>query len=343
MTMAWNAAPGSHAVQFYDDERFLYRAIVPFCAEALRLGDPLIVIARRQTFEAVVGHLASERGCPLADVVNRIIFIDADRTLDELTVGARPDLGRFEERLSGLLADVRRSHEGRTIRVYGEVVDLLCRAGHREAAVRLEERWNALLALHPTSLLCGYAMEDFDEDLGARQLRAVCRQHTHVIPAEGFTDAPDDRTRFESVVLLQQRARTLDHVRADGPAAGAAPIIAATVYIVDDDASVRRSLARLLGSVDVRVQTFDSAEAFLAEVDDASDGCLIVDVQLVGMTGPTLLRRMTDAGWAMPMIAMSGSHDAQIERETLSLGACAFLRKPFDADVLIGAITRALS
>ena len=117
---------------------------------------------------------------------------------------------------------------------------------------------------------------------------------------------------------------------------------APTIYVIDDDLSVRRSLARLLASVDMPVRTFESAEAFLEDTDASSGGCLIVDVQLLGMSGTDLLRRLAGAPqW--PIVAMSGADDANVEREALQLGAVAFLRKPFVAEALLEAIARALS
>ena len=88
------------------------------------------------------------------------------------------------------------------------------------------------------------------------------------------------------------------------------------------------------------VRTFDSAEAFLEEADTSSGGCLIVDVQLLGMSGTDLLRRLAGARqW--PIVAMSGADDTNVEREALQLGAVAFLRKPFVAEALLEAIARA--
>jgi CheY-like chemotaxis protein len=346
MTVAWNAAPGTHAVQFYEGERFLHGAISRFFANGLETGEPLVMICRRRTFDGVVERLAAEYGLTPGDTAARIRFVDVDEALRSFMEGITPNPSRFEQGFAELMASIPRRGANDTVWIYGEMVDVLCREGNHAAAVQLEELWNAVSAGWRVSVICGYAMEDFDDDMSATQLRGVCRQHTHVIPAEGFTDAPDDRARFEQVALLQQRARALDRALARERPPLAAPqpaIAAATVYVIDDDASVRRSLARLLASIDLPVRTFDSAEAFLTDVADSSSGCLIVDVQLVGMSGPDLLARMTSAHWTMPIIAMSGSHDPQVEAEALRLGAVGFLRKPFDAEALIDSITRALS
>jgi CheY-like chemotaxis protein len=224
------------------------------------------------------------------------------------------------------------------------MVDLLCRMEQHAAAVRVEELWNLVYGRAGFAVLCSYALEHFDTDLLATQFRAICRQHTHVIPTEGFTGA-DERERLEQVACLQQRVRALTGALAHDTPAVADSIdapAASIVYVIDDDTSVRRSIGRLLSSVDLHAETFGSAEEFLTAVAPASPGCLIMDVQLVGMSGSDLQRSMTRAGWSMPIIAMSGSHDVQLESDALRLGAHAFLRKPFEAQALLDAIASAL-
>ncbi len=115
-----------------------------------------------------------------------------------------------------------------------------------------------------------------------------------------------------------------------------------TLYLIDDEASVRRSLARLLGQLMLPVRTFASAEEFLAQVDATAHGCLIVDVHLPGMKGPELQSLLEAAGWSLPIIAISGSLDRQVESEALRRGAKAFLCKPFDGKTLVQAIQRAM-
>ena len=335
-------APGTHAVQFYQGERFLHRAIVAFLAPAIRRGDALAMIARRRTFESVADHLSSARDTSLNAAADRLIFADADTTLPTFMDGLTPDPERFSRSFSELTTQARRRCPDGTIWIYGEMVDLLCQAGNHAGALRVEELWNAVSAGQPMSVMCGYAIQDFDHDVHATTFRAICRQHTHVFPTETFIEAPDDRARLEQVALLEQRARALAHQPPFVPDANV-DVTASTIYIIDDDESMRRSLARLLSAVGFPVRTFSSAEQFLAEVDPDSTGCLIADVQLVGMSGSELQSRMAGAKWRMPIIAMSGSHDAQIESTIVRQGASAFLSKPFDAQALLDAIARALT
>jgi CheY-like chemotaxis protein len=208
------------------------------------------------------------------------------------------------------------------------MVDLLCQAGNHAGALRVEELWNAVSAGQQTSVMCGYAIQDFDHDVHATTFRAICRQHTHVFPTETFIEAPDDRARLEQVALLEQRARALAHQPPFVPDANV-DVTASTIYIIDDDESMRRSLARLLSAVGFPVRTFPSAEQFLAEVDPDSTGCLIADVQLVGMSGSELQSRMSSANWRMPVTRWRLARP-QIG-PTVRLGASAFLSKPFDA------------
>jgi two-component system response regulator FixJ len=113
---------------------------------------------------------------------------------------------------------------------------------------------------------------------------------------------------------------------------------ALAVYVIDDNARMRRSLNRLLTLSNWTVRTFDSGEAFLAELSTLSRGCIVVDIELKGMSGIELVRRITDSRLAWPIIVMSGSVDNNAESDVLRLGARAYLRKPFDMQALINAI-----
>lgn len=308
-------APGDqsrHGIQFYETEPFLHRAVTSFFGERVDAGDTLVMIARPVTRDAVAGHLAP----------HRIQFFDAEETLSRIMDGNTLQPTLCEQLFAAVLSDASaKSNHGR-IRLYGEMVDLLCARGNHAAAIDLEMLWNDKFAGRSgLSVLCTYGIERFDAGPHAATLLQLCRQHTHVMPVEAFAEVAEDG-RLERAVVLQHRART------------------SKVYVVDDDASVRRSLARLLHSHGFRVQTFESAEAFLEEVDASADGYLILDLQLLGMSGPDLQGRLSATRWLLPVIAMSGSHDSQLEDEALRLGARAFLPKPFEAHALLNAIAR---
>jgi len=115
------------------------------------------------------------------------------------------------------------------------------------------------------------------------------------------------------------------------------------VCIVDDDASLRRSLRNLLMSLGFRVETFDSAEAFLEVDDRASIGCLVLDVRMERMSGVDLLRRLVTSGSSIPVIMLTAHGDDETRRRSLEAGAVAFLEKPVRSDALIAAVRAALA
>jgi CheY-like chemotaxis protein len=255
----------------------------------------------------------------------------------------RLDVPRVEQGFLNLYTQLRQGAPEGPLWIYGEAVDVLCRDGKHGEALRLEQLWNQVFAGRGVHVMCAYSLDGFDDDSGADHLRKICRQHTHVVPAEAVVPPSDDRTVCEQVVLFQHRARVLGGLQAAGPAPGrAARTGAATsiVHVIDDDMGVRRSLARLLAAAGFRVATFASAEAFLENADASTIGCLILDVQLLGMSGIDLQNRMAEEHWPMPVIAMSASLDDRIEQDALRLGAGAFLRKPFDSEALFDALAR---
>ena len=115
------------------------------------------------------------------------------------------------------------------------------------------------------------------------------------------------------------------------------------ICIVDDDASLRRSLRNLLMSVGFRVETFPSAELFLESVDRDSIGCVVLDVRMAGMSGVDLLRHLVARGSSIPAIMLTAHADDGTRRRSLEAGAVAFLEKPVRSPALLEAVRTALS
>jgi two-component system response regulator FixJ len=115
------------------------------------------------------------------------------------------------------------------------------------------------------------------------------------------------------------------------------------VAVVDDDASVRRGLERLLRSAGFSVVTFVSAEQFLAMCRRELLSCLLIDVHLAGMSGLELLARLVAGECPVPVILISAYDDPQTTQAIEGSGAVAYLRKPFDDQVLIHAIREAVA
>lgn len=117
----------------------------------------------------------------------------------------------------------------------------------------------------------------------------------------------------------------------------------AIVYIVDDDAAVRDSLALLLGLRGYATQSFATAEAFLEAVDAQHAGCVLLDLRMPGMDGLAAQARMAARGITMPIIVLTAHGDAASARASLKAGAFDFLEKPADEALLVKTIEAALA
>jgi FixJ family two-component response regulator len=114
------------------------------------------------------------------------------------------------------------------------------------------------------------------------------------------------------------------------------------VTVVDDDDSVRESLPDLLRSFGLEVDAFASAEAFLESDSRSRTECLILDVNMPGMTGPELQRELAARGSDIPIVFITAQSDARIASDGLLRGAVDCLFKPFDEATLLEAVNRAL-
>ena len=114
------------------------------------------------------------------------------------------------------------------------------------------------------------------------------------------------------------------------------------VLIVDDDADVRRSLERLIRSVGLEVETFDSAQAFLGREPPDGPACLVLDVRMPGLSGLDLHEKLSAAGLSVPIVFMTGHGTVPMSVRAMKAGAVDFLQKPFDDQVLLDAVQQAI-
>ena len=117
---------------------------------------------------------------------------------------------------------------------------------------------------------------------------------------------------------------------------------APVVFIVDDDASVRRSIQDLLSSVALRSESFATPQEFLDRRRGDGPGCLILDVRLPGMSGLDCQRRLAEAGVTLPIIFITGHGDVPITVRAMKSGAVEVLTKPFRPQELLDAVQQAL-
>jgi DNA-binding NtrC family response regulator len=115
------------------------------------------------------------------------------------------------------------------------------------------------------------------------------------------------------------------------------------VFVVDDDASFRDSLNDLIGSAGLRVQTFASAQEFLASPRSDAASCLVLDVQLPGLSGLDLQQELAKLDVQIPIIFITGHGDIPMTVRAMKAGAIEFLTKPFRDDDLLNAIEQAIN
>jgi FixJ family two-component response regulator len=121
------------------------------------------------------------------------------------------------------------------------------------------------------------------------------------------------------------------------------PNVAPLIAIVDDDPSVRRAVQRLLRSFGMRAETFHSGESLLLAVEACqSFGCAVIDVQMPGMNGLDVQRRLAVLGIALPLVFITAHESESIAELAMDAGAVGFLQKPFSDESLIELIRRAL-
>ena len=114
------------------------------------------------------------------------------------------------------------------------------------------------------------------------------------------------------------------------------------VFVVDDDESVRNSLRRLLMSVGLAVEVFPSAQAFLDRARSDAPGCLVLDVQLPGLSGLDLQTELADTDTPLPIVFLTGHGDIPMSVKAMKAGAVEFLTKPFRERDLVDAIRNAI-
>ncbi len=114
------------------------------------------------------------------------------------------------------------------------------------------------------------------------------------------------------------------------------------IAIVDDDESVREALRNLLRSVGYEVRAFCSAEDFLGRPESDAFSCLVTDIQMPGMGGLELQKRLVASGMPLPVILMTAFPREHVRQQAEELGAAGFLAKPFDGSRMIECVERAL-
>jgi FixJ family two-component response regulator len=115
------------------------------------------------------------------------------------------------------------------------------------------------------------------------------------------------------------------------------------IYVIDDNASVRKAFGSLLRSASLDVETFSSAEEFLSNPRQKENACIIIDIPMPGLSGFDLLEQLASEGIPIPVIAISTHDDEETREQAKELGAVGFFRKPVNDQALLDAVWWAIS
>jgi two-component system response regulator FixJ len=115
------------------------------------------------------------------------------------------------------------------------------------------------------------------------------------------------------------------------------------VYVIDDDEGARHSLEFLLDCAGIRVRSFPSADAFLEASPPLAGACIVTDVRMPGRSGIALVEEMKHGGASAPVIVITGHADVPLAIQAMRAGVADFIEKPFDDEVMLGAIEKALA
>jgi FixJ family two-component response regulator len=116
-----------------------------------------------------------------------------------------------------------------------------------------------------------------------------------------------------------------------------------TVFIVDDDASVRKALERLIRAHGYGVEAIDGGQAYLDHALPTAPACLVLDIKMPGVSGLDVQRQISGTARDLPIVFITGHGDEEECAEALRRGAVEVLHKPLEAEVLLSAIARAVA
>ncbi len=181
------ASPGAtahepHVVCFFHDQKFPARRIAEYLARGLELNGAALAFATPARLELLVAELR-DVGIDVAAkrATGQLVLDDAESIARAIGNGGSIDASAFQELIVTPLERSLGKHGA--ARVYGEIVDVMCRAGSPELALQLERAWCGFISDSPIGLLCGYTLESFASHDSLMAFRDICAEHAHVEPA----------------------------------------------------------------------------------------------------------------------------------------------------------------
>jgi hypothetical protein len=216
--MAWDrvvadAAPSDHIVQLYQDQEFLNRAVCRFACAALANGEGIILVPTLTHWKAIRPRLEAE----CADVEaarqrGQLTVVDADEFLPRFMRDAMPDSPVFLGLAAGVIGQARAGGRYKTVRWWGEMVNVLWERGDVAASMNLEDLFDQLAHKHDIAIFCSFLMDNFDGEVHAHMLPRLGTNHSHLIPVDDYArleravaDALRETVGAEEARVLQSR------------------------------------------------------------------------------------------------------------------------------------------
>jgi len=183
------AEPGEdgHIVQLYQDDGFFGEAVSHFAAEGLLRGESVVLVATQPHWANVSARLRA-KGFDTEQLFRQgqLIRLDADATLPTLMAGQLPDETRFKPLARETIAKARAGGKYRRVRWWGEMVYLLYASGNTRASTRMDELIGEIAHEERVPVFCSFLMDKLDPAIYDEAFPAVCRTHSHVVPADDY-------------------------------------------------------------------------------------------------------------------------------------------------------------
>lgn len=172
-----------HAVKFYESDDVLCRIVAEFFAEGLNAQQPALLVGTPGHRAGVAAELQARHHFDVIRLqeAGTLSMLDAQMVLGGVMVDGRPDANLFQAAVGRQLERLRAGRHT-CVRIYGDMADVLWKAGHDKAALQLEAVGNGFSDPHAVKILCGYAVTNFYHD---RSLRSIFEAHSHVISDRG--------------------------------------------------------------------------------------------------------------------------------------------------------------
>ena len=213
MTLLVEAPAGRHFAQFHRDPNSLTESAFVFLESGLRLGKSLLIVAPSARVEQIFERLSSGKLHPKSLIDSgQLAVMDSTPVIEQLVSNGQTEWARFRGMLAPVLS--RLAPRGHGTRIYGEIANTLWEAGETDAAIRLEDLWNAVAAAYSFSLFCGYTMDTQSEHAYAAPLEELGRTHSEILGTpedEQFGAALDRASRDLFGISLTRMAGVTGH------------------------------------------------------------------------------------------------------------------------------------